>query len=454
MLLLTQDTAARRYSSPLVSFRAMLSIQSTTGSWMKPGNFSSDLSKMIWVAQLIIFYDSARLERAGQGRTLTSIQECCANYLHQGNETPMGEILRWRLLLFHVRDHSVGDRQAEWNEQEDAVTFEGITLSMDHISTLLTSEYQQCRRILYEELMLNTKDFRHMYAPALQDRSDVETVHWSFLDCPANMELLRGANCLLLDAIEQSNTLRRVFVIQKGSEAGEWAWRESAMATFETHVQEFLQRLCVLVHVSGGQPIREPEFFSMMWRNTQRRRHITLRHERVMIHTEYGKQQQQQGLYQNSVRFLAQPLGTLLLDYLVFVQPLREHFLRQSSPQSLISPFIPRLHTSNWRQITVAIVKTKFAADVLCFDLEHCDEDGEEIEADIKIMTEQRNHKTRTVNRAYANNTPSSATFANVYDGLVRKGLRPHSCGKHSGRSTLFSPIGSGELLALPRRIW
>jgi len=222
------------------------------------------------------------------------------------------------------------------------------------------------------------------------------------------------------------------------------------MATFETHVQEFLQRLCVLIHVSSGQPIREPEFFSMMWRNTQRRRHITLRHERVMIHTEYGKQQQQQGLYQNSVRFLAQPVGTLLLDYLVFVQPLRERFLRQSSPQALISPFlwekngkvwsegrlsrcleaacvraqVPRLHTSNWRQITVAIVKTKFAADALGFDLEDADEDGEEIEADIKIMTEQRNHKTRTVNRAYANSTPSSATFANVYDGLVRKGLR------------------------------
>ncbi|KAK0840545.1 hypothetical protein LTS02_017153 [Friedmanniomyces endolithicus] len=139
-----------------------------------------------------------------------------------------------------------------------------------------------------------------------------------------------------------------------------------------------------------------------------------------MIHTEYGKQQQQQGLYQNNVRLLTQPVGTLLLDYLVFVRPLYERFLRQSSPQALISPFL-------WEKngkITVAIVKTKFAADALCFDLEDVDEDGEEIEADIKIMTEQRNHKTRTVNRAYANSTPSSATFANVYDGLVRKGLR------------------------------
>jgi len=85
---------------------------------------------------------------------------------------------------------------------------------------------------------------------------------------------------------------------------------------------------------------------------------------------------------------------------------------------------VPRLHVSNWRQITVAIVKTKFAGDAICFDLEDVNGDGEEIEADIKAMTEQRNHKTRTVNRAYANQALSSSTFANVYDGLIRKGLR------------------------------
>lgn len=206
----------------------------------------------------------------------------------------------------------------------------------------------------------------------------------------------------------------------------------------------------MLIHISSGQPIREPEFFSMMWRNTQRRRHITIRFSRLMIHTNYGKQQSQQGLYQDSVRFLARPIGDLLLDYLVYVLPLRERFLRQSSPSGLLSPLlweqdgkvwpdarlssylaaacvrasIPRLHVQNWRQITVAIVKAKFAGDTHCFDIGDADPDGEEIDEDIRAMTEQRNHRTRTVNRAYANTAPSNTTFANLYDGLVRKGLR------------------------------
>jgi len=158
----------------------------------------------------------------------------------------------------------------------------------------------------------------------------------------------------------------------------------------------------------------------------------------VIIHTQFGRQKQQQGLYQDSVRFFPQPIGTLLLDHLVFVLPLRERFLRQSSPQALLSPLlrergrdiwsegrlsacleaacvratVPRLHVSSWRQITVAVVNTRFAGDAICFDLEDRDGHEDEIEADIEAVTEQRNHRTRTVNRAYSNQALSSSTFA------------------------------------------
>ena len=128
--------------------------------------------------------------------------------------------------------------------------------------------------------------------------------------------------------------------------------------------------------------------------------------------------------------------------------PLRQIFLRQQTPKALLSPFlwekdskvwtkgqlsrcledasvrasIPRLHVSSWRQITVAVVKTKFASQIGVFEANIDDEDAEEGEDDIRIMTRQRNHKTQTVNRAYANQT--GASFGNVWDGLIRMALR------------------------------
>ena len=157
-----------------------------------------------------------------------------------------------------------------------------------------------------------------------------------------------------------------------------------------------------------------------------------------MIHTTYNKSQEQRGTERDNVRFASDPLADLLLDYFVYIIPLRQIFLRHSSPTSLISPYlwakdgrvwpdnkltsclgeasdraeIPRLHISNWRQMTVTIVKTKFAAHIDCFEINPDDEDAEEIKNDIRILTKMRNHKVRTANRAYANQT--GANFGNV----------------------------------------
>lgn len=101
-----------------------------------------------------------------------------------------------------------------------------------------------------------------------------------------------------------------------------------------------------------------------------------------------------------------------MLDYLAYVIPLRQVFLRQQSPEALIPPFVlekdskvwgegqlsryleeasiractPRLHVSNWRQITVAIVKTKFASHINAFEADDDDSDAKEIDDDIRAI--------------------------------------------------------------------
>ena len=448
ILLVSHHTGARRYRSPLLSFCAMLSIELSTGSWMQPGNFSSHLSGIIWVVQLLVFYDSARQELLGNGETLSHVKEFCEKNLQQTVDTPLGEILRWRLLLFHVSQNTVGTHQATWDEDEEVLRYQGTELQMDHIPTLLVSEYQECRRYLYNDLMFASTSIRHMHAAMLKDNMDVHTIGWNFCQHRDNQELLHHSDRALLSIIEQSPQLCKLFLIERSGEQGGIAWRESALASYEATVQEFFKRLAVLAHIEGGPPLREGEFFSITWKNTQRPRSIYIHLKRVMIHTTYDKSQQQRGQLRDNIRFLSDLVGDLLLDYLVYVVPLRQIFLRHSSPKALLSPYlwskdgkvwsdnkltrclenasdraqIPRLHIANWRQMTVAIVKTKFASQIEVFENDINDEDAEELEQDIRILTKLRNHKTRTANRAYANQT--GANFGNVWDGLIRMGLR------------------------------
>jgi hypothetical protein len=163
---------------------------------------------------------------------------------------------------------------------------------MDQIPTLLASEYQDCHRLLYNELMMSQTTVSRMRSWVLKDGPNVDTIDWNFMQHRDNANLLKGADTALLSAIEQSEQLSRVFLSADTRTSNGFAWRETALAAYEATVQQFLQRLCVLTHMSGGQPVRESEFLEMTWRNTQRRRSITIRHDRVMVHVKYHKGQQ------------------------------------------------------------------------------------------------------------------------------------------------------------------
>lgn len=170
------------------------------------------------------------------------------------------------------------------------LTFEDTELRMDQIPTLLVSEYNDCRRLLYDDLMFGVEGLRRMHTCALRDNGSVDTIDWNFTQHrdSDNDNILQGAQRVLLSSMEQSNQLCRLFLDEDKRSPDGYVWRKSAITSYEATVQEFLTRLCVLVHISGGQPIREKVFFSMTCRNTQRRRSITIRHEN-MIHVQYHK---------------------------------------------------------------------------------------------------------------------------------------------------------------------
>jgi hypothetical protein len=184
---------------------------------------------------------------------------------------------------------SVGTHEASWDEGEQVFTYEDTELSMEQIPSLLRSEYQGCSQLLYDDLMLGLKSLRRMDLRMLKDGANVDTVRWNFIQHRDNADILKETDGALLVAIERSEQLGRIFLIENNSSPGGLAWRESAMASYEASMQEFLKRLSVLIHISGSQLVRESEFFSMTYRNTQRRRSVMIRFDRVMVHVQYHK---------------------------------------------------------------------------------------------------------------------------------------------------------------------
>ena len=119
------------------------------------------------------------------------------------------------------------------------MTYEDTELHMHQIPTLLLSEYHLCQQLLYDDLMLGQKDVCHMQSWTLRDGPDVDTVGWTFTQHRDNAHLLQGSDRALLAAIERSQPLCRLFLVDGRRSPGGLAWRDAALAAYEGTVQVF-----------------------------------------------------------------------------------------------------------------------------------------------------------------------------------------------------------------------
>ena len=123
--------------------------------------------------------------------------------------------------------------------------------------------------------MFSNASLPRMYAWAPKDSTNVEVVNWNFTDHSDDRRLLKGSETALLSAIQRSDRLSKLFAKETKGIAGKYTWIYNPISLYAATVQYYLKRLCVLLFMSGGQPIRESKFFSMTWKNTQRKPYTT-----------------------------------------------------------------------------------------------------------------------------------------------------------------------------------
>ena len=454
LALICHNVGSNPYRSPVLSFCAMLGRRGD-GLWHEPGNFNSHLSALTWTAQLVIFGYACRHEEEDERQIPILLSRICQKFFQQLAETPFGHILQWRLYLFKVAKAAISQYSARWSLDGQTVEYRGLELSMSQVSELVRSEFAEAKTLLYNELFFGECGLITMNSWQLEDDLDADDVGHSWLDNRDNAAIVGSSEVALLRRIRTNPELRSMFIVEAGDSESECASLSTeAIAIYEASAQEFLRRLLVLCHITSGQPLREPELLSATWKNTARLRHIFLWERLVMVHTQYHKGQQQSGVYRENIRFLPESVGNLLLDYVAYVLPLRQLFMRQRTPQGLISPYlwatldrsvwpdgtlslalskacaraqVPRLHTANWRQISVSICKEKFSArDQASFDLESAGAEAEagieEEEQALVDMARQSNHSYRTFNRGYAGSTTLTT------NALLHRAYRASQC--------------------------
>jgi hypothetical protein len=428
----------------------MLAANHSSQGWKLPGNFNSSLSGMIYCAQLWIFREACRQVDHDTHLSLDEVVgSLCQRWMRQERSTAYGIILNWRLMLFSVAKREVTSKKATWSLDGSEVCYQGTAITMEQITQLYHRTLERARLIMDRDLLLEADHLPRMSPTALHEAEHRREMGWWFALDTRNAEVLHGRETRLIEHIKSTRAIRAMFLDERDQ------WRPSAMRLYESQVQQVLE--CCFVLFQIFPPLRGPECLSVTFCNTEKLRSAILKHGRLMCYTTYHKGQAQWGSSKENVRFPTMAFTHLILDLLVYVQPVRRLFLwvqyglllppqlwtkdghvwDEKMPTRVMRKVcaladVPPLSESHWRQICASIVKMKFGADRRCFDAvvekqeaggdgeDEDDDDGEDEEA--ATLARMSNHTVRTHNRAYANET--SLVGANIWDGLIKRSYR------------------------------
>ena len=252
------------------------------GGWHEPGNYSSSLSALVWMAQLLIFETVCHHDGKNDGRDnedfLEQLGKLCRTFMHQAGKTVFGFILQCGL---------PGDGgQVGRGEKPGTlvVGWRGNHLPWDDnphppaYSAADPGRVRRARNILFDSLLFGLGGVEAFEAHRIHDDLDAEDHGGSWMTDPRNAKLLGGADKALLQYIGQDPTLRGIFFIldndnrllSSSSEAKQTKQTKQtkqgqkekqglrlsrqAMAIYKASVQEFLQALITLMHISPMLP--------------------------------------------------------------------------------------------------------------------------------------------------------------------------------------------------------
>ena len=144
--------------------------------------------------------------------------------------------------------------------------------------------------------------------------------NFSFITHAQNQDQVGGDYRFLLDRARGKEGQWRL--LEKNPATKQVEWVDSQVQAYLTKERQFLRKLMVCMHITGGQPARGPELGSIKVSNSiYSARNIYVINGRICFLTMYDKARKRRGNTEYIVRCLPDEVGQIVAQYLVRVRP-------------------------------------------------------------------------------------------------------------------------------------
>jgi hypothetical protein len=290
--LLDHTIQGDHFESVVLSFLAVLGIDENPGGVLRGLlSYSPDLSKFIKMAQMLVVQRSVLAAEEGEvDHPSDMLNEMRERFIVRGSRTAFNWACRLRSYAKKVVSNTTSLGYITWSEDGGSVTYKDSGFNMDALRKFISVQVSKAQQELEGLFLLHPDENRedvvpHVLLHRLQDNHSNEQKGWNFLKDQRNADQLQedGGDRWLLDRVLQNDWLRDKMLAL--SPESQLQWKKKAVQAYFEMVDQFLERLLLLIHMTGGQPPRSTELIGLQHSNTAQGQHRSVFVEEGLIST-------------------------------------------------------------------------------------------------------------------------------------------------------------------------
>jgi hypothetical protein len=271
------------YESAVISGLAVIAVDGN--GWTDAQNYTPKLSAVIKVAQLLVVQHAWETKQDNRAASaLNEIKDMTKRFLQVGTYTPIHWVYHLRQYGKAITKWASGPGTVEW--VGDKLRYRTIEFSMEMFRLFVHGLILAAHAQLHEELLM-VKSYKERPVAAvakLKDDAARLDLDWSFIKDARNHWLADKSNWL------EERMLNDFHDDWLYGEEG-LRWKMGRVYAYMESITRFMDRLLVLMHVTGGQPARSQELLGIRYCNTAGggRRNIFIEDGLVVYVTQYHK---------------------------------------------------------------------------------------------------------------------------------------------------------------------
>jgi hypothetical protein len=449
LLMIQQDTSnSGEYQSPMMHYLAVRGIHPETRGLMSTFHYTPILAGMLWMNRLLMLEltlpkdpwpEMGLVSKRNINNIPEVIQHVRRKHLCEGSYSPTATILSQLARGKSFNKEHQSPANIHWSSDEQTIHYLGKPVELMKLRDMchtLTAELQTMLQALTMHTTMPTIDLKRI-VDTMSHSAGFRNTAYSFVDHPENHQVCRKHEYLLEMAQQQVRSKLKSMtwrLLRKNNETNQFEWNARQVQAYLSKERQFLRKLMVAMHITGGQPARGPELGSIKVSNSlYSARNIYVFNGRMCFLTVYDKARNRRGNNEYVLRCLPPAMSQILAQYVVYVRPFvrvldkREseylfgdangpwagEELTRGLSQTSTQMLGVRLTTQSYRQVAVGIATRKLMKASQSWDKDESEDEGsafaegddaDELEQDTlrHVMVRQAGHGRRVAQAHYA----------------------------------------------------